>query len=149
MNRNILLLKRNKKTQSEMLKKLREETQKKMEEKRLNDPDPNKHNPDIPVKYQDDKNTRNKIIKPSGFQIDNIQIVEKKEDLNSLLQEKIQERNVKLDIPEKTIKKRIISGPSGDYESQKETINQIKKDMEKKLEIGKEIKDSILDFYKN
>lgn len=149
MNRNVLLLKRNKKNQSEMLKKLREETQKKLEFKRLNDPDPNKHNPDIAVKYQEDKNKRTKIIKPSGFKVENVQIKEEKIDLNNILQQKIQERNKKIEIPEKTVKKRIISGPSGNYESQKETINKIKKDMEEKIEKGKQMKDSILDFYKN
>ena len=149
MNRNVLLLRRNKKTQKEDLIKLREITAQKAEFKRLNDPDPNKFNPDIPVKYQDDKNTRDKVIKPSNFKIDNNKIIEKKEDLNNLLKSKIQERNSKIEIPTNVVKKRIISSdPITNYKSQKESAEEVKKMIEKKIEKGKEEKNAILDYYK-
>lgn len=149
MNRNALLLRRNKKIQKEDLEKLKELTAKKAEFKRLNVPDPNKFNPDIPVKYQDDKNIRNKTIKPSNFKIDNNIILDKKEDLNNLLQDKIKERNNKIKIPEKIIKKRILTSNSvTNYETHKQTADEVKKIFEKKIEKGKEEKSAILDFYK-
>ena len=90
MNRNALLLRRSKKAQKEDLERLREETAKKAEFKRLNDPDPNKYNPDIPTKYQDNKNKRSTIIKPSNFKIDDSQIKDTpKDDLNKLLRNRL------------------------------------------------------------
>jgi hypothetical protein len=149
MNRNILLLRRKKKDQIEDLKKFKEISAQKAEFKRLNDPDPNKYNPDIPSKYQDDKNLRNKIIKPSNFKIDNDKITEKKDDLNNLLQSKILERNKKLEIPTNVVKKRIISSdPITTYGTQKKTVEEIKKENDIKIEKGKEVKNAILDFYK-
>lgn len=148
MRRNILLLKRNKQNQKEDLKKLQESVAQKAEFKRLNDPDPNKYNPDIPSKYQNDKNTRNKIIKPSNFKIDNNKIIEKKENLNTLLKETIKDRENKIDIPLKVVKKRIINtNKINEYTTQKSTVNELKKKHEKYLEEGNKVKNSILDFY--
>jgi len=148
MNRNILLVRRNKKKQMELQKQFQENIKKKSEEEK-NKPDPNKFNPDVKIKFQEDKNTRIKVIKPSGFKIDNNPITEKKEDLNKLLQNRISERNEKIDVSKKPFKKRILSNGTEDYQNQKETINELKKLMDEKIKKGKEANDAILSHYQN
>lgn len=145
MRRNILLAK--KKNQKELLKKFKENYAKQQEDKRLNYKDPNKHNPDIPVKYQDNKNIRNKIIKPSGFKIDNQVITEKKDDLNKLLQKTMKERDNKIEITKKPIKKRIISNETKNYQEHKNDIDKLKKIINEKIEQGKKDNDDILSYY--
>lgn len=144
MNRNILLArKQNKQKQIEMLKKLKKHN----EELKKQNIDPEKFNPDIPVKYQDDKHKRDKIIKPSNFKINNDIIVEKKTDLKNDFEKILQERNEKVQVPNNVPRKRILGGLVGSYNDQKDTIKEMKIQSDKLKEKGKLANDAILSFY--
>lgn len=144
MNRNILLAKKqNKKKQIEMLKKLKEQTVI-LKDQNI---DPEKFNPDIPVKFQDDKNKRQKLIKPSNFKITSEKIIEKNTDIKKDYENLLKNRNEKLEIPNHNPKKRILGGLVGSYNDQKETIKEIKIETEKLKEEGKKANESILSFY--
>ena len=144
MSKNILLVRRNKKKQMEIKKKFHENIKKQQEEVNIKS---NKYNPDVKIKYQKDKNTREKIIEPSCFKIENSIIKEKNEDLNKLLQSKISERSEKITFTKKPFKKRIITSGSESYQNQKETIEKLKKLMDEKIQKGKEANDAILSHY--
>lgn len=148
MNRNILLTKlKNSKKQKELKKQFKENIIKKNKEDELKPLDFNKSNPDIVIKYQDDKNNRSKLIKPikpkDNFDI----IIEKKEDLTNLLHDRMEERKIEIKIEKKPIKKRIISQPITNFEEQKETINKLKQLMDEKIQKGKELTNAILSQY--
>lgn len=144
MNRNILLARRqNKKKQAEMFKKLKEHNEK-LKEQMI---DPDKFNPDIPIKYQDDKNKRKSIIKPSNFKINTDKIIDEKVNLNKDLEKLLQERNEKVAVPSHKPVKRILGGLTGSYNDQKDTIKEMKIEMDKKKEKGKAANDAILSYY--
>ncbi|ADO67410.1 hypothetical protein crov376 [Cafeteria roenbergensis virus] len=148
MNRNILLTKRNKKKHEEHLKNFQESVKKNLEEIK-NKPDPNKYNPDVKCKYQKYKNIRSTEIKPLGLKIENNPITEKKANLSKLLQNKISERNEKITIDKKPFKKRILTRGTEDYETHKETITELKKMIDAKINEGKETNNAILSHYEN
>jgi len=144
MSKNILLVRRNKKKQNEIKKNFLENLKKTKNESKINS---NKYNPDVKIKYQKDKNTRNKMIEPSCFKIDDKPIIEKNEDLTKLLQNTITERNKKIPVSNKPLRKRIITTGSEDYQKHKETIDKLKKLMDDKIQKGKEANDAILSYY--
>lgn len=145
MNRNILLARKNKKKQQQLKKQFQENLKKEKENK----PDPNKYNPDVKIKYQENKNIRTNTLKPGTLKIDNSKIIDKKENLADELQKKITERNEKLTINNKPFKKRIYSSSITDYQSQKKTIDELKKLMDEKIKKGKETNNAILSHYQN
>ena len=151
MNRNILLTRINKKKQEKLKKQFQEQITKNYKQNKQNKQNINinKYNPDIKIKYQEDINNRSNIIKPSGFKIDNNIIIDKKDTLSNLLQQKIEERNEKININKQYIKKRIYNNSSNDFLNQKESINKLKQLMDEKIKKGKEANDAILSHYQN
>ena len=151
MNRNILLTRINKKKQEKLKKQFQEQITKNYKQNKQNKQNINinKYNPDIKIKYQEDINNRSNIIKPSGFKIDNNIIIDKKDTLSNLLQQKIEERNEKININKQSIKKRIYNNSSNDFLNQKESINKLKQLMDEKIKKGKEANDAILSHYQN
>ena len=142
---NILLTKRmkNNKRTKELKKKYLEDI-KEQKEKIIY----NKNNPDIIPKFQEDKNERNKKIVLNKLKHENNVIVEEKGGLNKLLQEAINERNKRVIVSKKTIKNRIINQePITDFNDKKQTIDELKKMIEDKIEQGKKDNQAILDFY--
>lgn len=106
-----------------------------------------KYNPDIPLKFQKDKHIRGNLIKPSNFKINNNKIKENKEDLSKKLQEIINDRNKKLAIEKKVSKKRIITPNVTNFYQMKTIVNELKKENEERIKIGKETNDAILSYY--
>ena len=109
--------------------------------------DPNKSNPDVPSKYQEDKNIRKNIIKPSNFKVDNIKIDFKEKPLDDLLKKELLKRNEKVEIPKHKVNRRILNKNVEDYSEQKNTVIINKETQDRKTEEGKKTMQSILDLY--
>lgn len=109
--------------------------------------DPNKSNPDVPSKYQEDKSLRKNMIQPANFKVDNIKIAFEEKPINDLLKKELLKRNEKVEIPKHKVKRRILNKHIEDYSEQKDVVVTNKEIQEKKIEEGRKTTQSILDQY--